>query len=65
MTFEIKLPGTLDRTTRHALAELIGDDALEQRTDTFVISARDQAALLGILRRLNELGIRIDNVERT
>ena len=65
MSFEIELPGPLDRLTRQALAELIGDDAFQQRTDTVVIAIRDQAALLGALRRLHELGVTIGNVQRT
>lgn len=63
--FEIALAGTLARTTRHRLVELIGDDAVGERgDDVVVVSARDQAAMIGILHRLNDLGLVIDRIER-
>lgn len=62
--FEIAVAGTLPRTTRHRLVELIGDDAVGEGEHGIVVSARDQAAMIGILHRLNDLGLVIDRIER-
>jgi hypothetical protein len=65
MSFDIKVVGAAQVTIRHRLVELVGDDAVSERGDQIVVSARDQAAMIGILYRLNDLGLDIDRVERT
>ena len=65
MAFDIEVAGMLQRTIRHRLVELVGDDAVAERGGHIVVSARDQSAMIGILHRLNDLGLDIDRIERT
>ncbi len=65
MAFDIEVAGTLQRTVLHRLVELVGDDAVADRGDRVVLSAGDQAAMIGLLHRLNDLGLDIDRIQRT
>jgi hypothetical protein len=65
MAFDIEVAGTLHRTIRTSLAELVGDDAVDERGGRTVLTARDQAAMIGVLHRLNDLGLDISRIERT
>ncbi len=65
MGFDIEVTGTLPRPVRHRLVELVGDDAVTERGGHIIITARDQAAMIGVLHRLNDLGLDIDRIERT
>lgn len=65
MAFDIEVTGLLQRTVRHRLLELVGADAVVDRGGHVVVSARDQAEMIGILHRLNDLGVDIDRIERT
>ena len=65
MAFDIELTGTLPGTIRRRLTELVGDDAVDERSGHLVVTARDQAAMIGVLHRLNDLGLDIHRVERT
>ena len=65
MAFDIEVTGTLQRTVRHRLVELVGDDAVDERAGRIVVSACDQAAMIGVLHRLNDLGLDIDRIQRT
>ncbi len=65
MAFDIEVAGTLPRAVRSGLVDLVGDDAVSERGGHTVLSARDQAAMIGILHRLNDLGLDIDRIERT
>lgn len=65
MTFEIEVAGRLRRTVRHRLAELVGGAAVAERAGHLVVSAGDQAAMIGILHHLNDLGLDVDRIERT
>jgi hypothetical protein len=65
MAFDIEVAGTLQQTIRHRLVELVGDNAVAERAGRTVVSARDQSAMIGILHRLNDLGLDIDRIERT
>ena len=49
----------------HRLVELVGDDAVAERGGHIVVTARDQAAMIGVLHRLNDLGLDIARIERT
>ena len=64
MAFAIEVAGTLQRTVRHRLVELVGDDAVDERAGHIVVSATDQSAMIGILHRLNDLGLDIARIER-
>jgi hypothetical protein len=65
MAFTIEVAGRLQRTVRHRLVELVGDDAVVERAGHIVVTARDQAAMIGVLHRLNDLGLDIDRIEQT
>jgi hypothetical protein len=65
MAFDIVVAGTVPRAVRRGLVDLVGDDAVVERGDHLVLAARDQAAMIGILHRLNDLGLDIDRIERT
>jgi hypothetical protein len=65
MAFDIEVAGTLQRTVRRRLADIVGDDALHDRQGHVVVSAGDQAAMIGVLHRLNDLGLDIQRIERT
>jgi hypothetical protein len=65
MAFDIEVAGTLRRTVLHRLIELVGDDAVVERGGHIVVSAGDQAAMIGLLHRLNDLGLDIDRIQRT
>jgi hypothetical protein len=65
MGFDIEVVGTLPGPIRHRLVELVGDDAIAVRGGHIVVTARDQAAMIGVLHRLNDLGLDIDRIERT
>lgn len=65
MAFDIEVAGTLPRPVRRRLVELVGDDAVAERAGHIIVTARDQAAMIGVLHRLNDLGLDIDRIERT
>ena len=65
MAYDIELDGPLQHSARHRLVELVGDDAIDERAGHTVVSTRDQAAMIGVLQWLNDLGLGIDRVQRT
>ena len=65
MPFAIEVAGTLPRAVRMGLVDLVGDEGLVERGGRTVLSARDQSAMIGIVHRLNDLGLDIDRIERT
>lgn len=64
MSFDIEVSGTLRRTVRHRLVELVGDAAVAERPGRVVVSVDDQAAMIGVAQRLNDLGLDIERIER-
>jgi hypothetical protein len=65
MPFAIEMAGTLPHAVRTGLVDLVGDEALAEQGGRTVLWARDQSAMIGILHRLNDLGLHIDRIERT
>jgi len=65
MAFDIEVAGSLRRTVLHRRVELVGDDAVAERAGHVVVSANDQAAMIGLLHQLNDLGLDIDRIQRT
>jgi hypothetical protein len=65
MAFDIEVAGSLERTVRRRLADIVGDDAVRDRHGHVVVSAGDQAAMIGVLHSLNDLGLDIERIERT
>jgi len=65
MAFDIEVTGSLQRTVRRRLSDIVGDDAVHDRHGHVVVSVGDQAAMIGLLHRLNDLGLEIERVERT
>jgi len=65
MTFAITVDGAAQLPIRHRLIELVGGDAVSEQGGQLVVSAPDQAAMLGLLYRLDDLGLGIARVERT
>jgi hypothetical protein len=65
MAFDIEVAGTLQRTVRRRLSEIVGGDAVREWQGHIVVSAGDQAAMIGLLHRLNDLGLDIQRIERT
>lgn len=65
MSYDIELEGTLHGAIRRRLRDLVGDDAVGERGGHTVVSAPDQAAMIGIMHRLNDLGLDIDRISRS
>lgn len=65
MAFDIEVAGTLQHTVRRRLSDIVGPEAVHDRHGHVVVSAGDQAAMIGVLHRLNDLGLDIERVERT
>lgn len=65
MTYAIEISGLIRGPRRLGLASLLGDDAICERDGRTVLRVTDQPALLGLLNRLNDLGVQIDRVART
>ncbi len=65
MAYDIELDGTLPHAVRHRLVELVGDDAIAERADRIVVSTRDQAAMVGVLQWMNDVGLGIERIQRT
>jgi hypothetical protein len=61
MRYQIRVRGRLGRTMRTAFADL---DAQAQGEDTVLTGALDQAALYGVLTRLEALGLELLEVRR-
>ena len=64
MGFEIEVVGVLRRTVRNRLVDIVGAGAFEERADRFVVSVADQSAMIGLLHRLNDLGLDIERIGR-
>ncbi len=65
MAFDIEFDGPLQHAVRHRLVELVGDEAIDERAGRIVVSTTDQAAMIGVLQWMNDLGLGIDRVQRT
>ncbi len=65
MAFDIVVAGTSATTLRQRLVGLVGDDDVDERGGVIVVTATDQAAMIGILHHLDDLGLDIDRIERT
>ena len=64
MPFDVVVIGHAERTVRSMLDELVGRESIRWVDDGLVLSIRDQSALVAVLARLNELGVKIDRVRR-
>ena len=64
MAFIIEIAHTLRGAVRHRLVDLVGDAALRDGPGWVTVAVDDQAAMLGVARRLNDLGLTIDRIER-
>jgi hypothetical protein len=65
MAYDIEVDGPLPRAVHRRLVELVGSDAIDERPDRVVVSTRDQAAMIGIIHWMNDLGLCIDRIQRT
>jgi hypothetical protein len=64
VAFAIEVVGILGGTMRRCLVDLVGADAVAEQAGTTVVSAPDQAAMIGVLHRLHDLGLRVERVEQ-
>jgi hypothetical protein len=65
MAYDIEVDGPLPRAVHRRLVELVGSDAIDERPRRVVVSTRDQAAMIGIINWMNDLGLCIDRIQRT
>jgi len=64
MAYVIQLDGSVHATLRLRFAELVGDDAIREEDGATTVAVPDQPAMIAMLHRLNDLGLRVDRVER-
>lgn len=64
MGFDIEIAGNISDSVRNRLIEMVGDAALAQLPGRVVVTVDDQAAMIGVVHRLNDLGLDIDRIER-
>jgi hypothetical protein len=65
VAFAIEVTGSLHGALHRRLVELVGADALDEHGGRTVVSVQDQAAMIGVIHLLNDLGLDIDRVEQT
>jgi hypothetical protein len=64
MSFDVEVAGQIQRTLYERLSELIGRSSIRTTGSTVVLSVIDQSALVAIIARLNDLGVKIEAVRR-
>lgn len=62
MNFEVAVPATVASSVRSTLDDLVGRAAVRETADGLVVSVVDQAALVGLIDRLHDLGVAIGEV---
>lgn len=62
--FEVEFHGRPGRMLEAALGELVGEGAIRIDGTTTTLSVIDQPALITVLQRLNDLGVRIERAQR-
>lgn len=62
MNFEVAVPAKVAPSVRSALIDLVGSEAIRETPDRLVVTVVDQAALVGLIDRLHDLGVRIGEV---
>lgn len=62
MDYRVRLRNPTAPTVHRRLADLIGSGAIVLDHDDLVITVHDQAAMVGVLNALHELGCPIDAV---
>ncbi|HSL59524.1 MAG TPA: hypothetical protein VK866_16880 [Acidimicrobiales bacterium] len=62
MAFEIVITGSPGRTVRALIEDLVGERAVRDDGGATVVVAEDQAALIGVLTHLHDLGLTVDEV---
>jgi hypothetical protein len=65
MAYAIELIGDVRSMQQLGLADLVGHDAMSERGGRVTLRVLDQPAMLGVLNRLNDLGIEIEGIART
>jgi hypothetical protein len=64
MSFDIEVFGNVQRTLYETMSELVGEAAVRPCGDTVVLRVSDQAALVALITRLNDLCVQIEQVRR-
>ena len=62
MSYAIELTANLRSMQQLGLADLVGSDSMSEVRGRVTLRVRDQPAMLGVLNRLNDLGIEIVGV---
>ena len=62
MSYAIELTANLRIMQQLGMSELVGDDAMTEVRGKVTMRVRDQPEMLGVLNRLNDLGIEIVGV---
>jgi hypothetical protein len=65
VTFDIVICGSPPRTVLCWLRDIVGETGVVQTSGSLRLSVLDQAAMVGVLNRLHDLGLEIERVERT
>ena len=65
MGYEVVAIGTAERTIWLELAERLGSGAIQARGGKLALTIPDQAALVALLCRLQDLNITIESVRQT
>lgn len=64
MGYDVEVTVRATRTLRRTLSDFVGESAIHATEDTLVLTVVDQAALVTLIARLNNLGIRVEQVTR-
>ncbi len=64
MAYDLVIFDCTRRTLDQALANLLEEESIRAEEDGFILSIGDQSALVAVLTRLNDLGVRIERVRK-
>jgi hypothetical protein len=64
MSYDIVVAGSMQRTVHRLLADLAGAENVQEQVGEIVVYVNDQAAMVGAVARLNDLGLDIARIER-
>ena len=64
MKYDVEVAARSTRTLRRMLSDFVDESAMRATGDRLVVSVVDQAALVTVIARLNDLGIRVEGLTR-
>jgi hypothetical protein len=64
VAYGVVVAGTADRLVWAAIAELVGERFVTVGDGRLVVRLPDQSAMVALLCRLNDIGVKVDQVQR-